>query len=394
LNFQNFGKEPLFVNSGCFVFDSAEVKGCLDRFRKDEPQAGVITYLDMRGLITARPGHVLAPVDLAQIEPRVLNWLAGNFKLLTKVAEGYAIYEAYAREKMAYSGPSIKDNDPKFYSLLKVFVLGCGYGAGWEKAIIIGKIYDVDLTEKDEHYAKLAAVDGQIHWRAKGLLNWVYKTAPQNVGALVYLDGEEPKWSQQCVFVKKIRYVNGERQEYIVAQPVLGQQARYTVAQFRRDNPEITALWKTMQTKLESAIGHDLVVEGPHGGCLTYRNVRREARTFTDPDTEEVTKRVVITAEVGGKREIYHGPKLVENLTQWVARMVFCEGLLRANDEGLTSLFSVHDEDVPEVALAAVETYGEEAVKKSIEEIFSVTPAWLPGCPIAAECKLTPRYKK
>jgi hypothetical protein len=391
LNLQNLAKEPLFVMpEGGFAYDTKRLN---DAFRKDQPLPSGVMYLDMRGLIIARPGKILAPVDLSQIEPRVLNWLAGNFALLAKVKEGYAIYEAYAREKMGYTGPSIKDNDPQYYSLLKVFVLGCGYGAGWEKAIVIGNTYDIDLTAKDEEYAIKAAVDGKIHVRFKFGDKWIYESVPElsKIVPAARVEGSPP---ERCVFVKKTRWVNREAQEYVVAQPVYGQQARFTVAQFRRDNPEIVALWKTLQTALENAVGGDLVLEGPHGGVLTYRDVKRQERKFVDPDTGEEYRKNVLTAVVGGKRSIFHGPKLAENITQWVARNVFAEGLLRAEGVGLQNLFSVHDEDIPEIDADLVAAHGEETIRKNIEEIFSITPDWLSDCPIGAECKLTLKYKK
>lgn len=394
LNFQNFGKEPLFVGSdGEFSFDT---KDLLAAFRKDESMPVGTTYLDMRGLIVARPGTILAPVDLAQIEPRVLNWLAGNFKLLGLVAEGYAIYEAYARAMEGYEGPSIKENDPNYYQYLKVKVLGMGYGAGWEKAIVIGKIYGVDLTEKDEYYAKLAAVDGTFHMRRKGVLKWEYTSAPTGVVVPLVSSKEliDPGTFEQCVFIKKGCYVKGDWREYIVAQPVYGQQARYEVKKFRTDNPDIVALWKTLQTALENAVGGDLVLEGPHGGKLTYRDVKRQVREFTDEDTGEKYLKTVLTAVVAGKRTILHGPKLTENITQWVGRMVFAEGLLRAQESGLRTLFTVHDEAVPEVPLECINDFGAEIVQGEIEKEFSVTPEWLSGCPIGAECTLTLKYKK
>ena len=196
------------------------------------------------------------------------------------------------------------------------------------------------------------------------------------------------------MFVKKGRYVKGEWQEYVVAQPMYGQQARYTVKKFRSDNPEIVALWKTMQVALENAIGGNLVLEGPHGGVLTYRDVKKQAREFTDEDTGEKYLKTVITAVVGGKRSIFHGPKLTENITQWVARMVFCEGLLRSHDAGVRTLFTVHDEAIPELEYDEACIAQPKEVQKKIEAYFSVTPDWLPGCPIGAECKLVMKYKK
>lgn len=389
LSLHNMAKEPMFISPESeFVYDT---KALFKAFQKDEPMPPGITYVDVRGLIIARPGKILAPVDESQIEPRVLNWLAGNFALLAKVKEGYAIYEAYARTVEGYEGPSIKENDPIYYQYLKVKVLGLGFGAGWEKAIVIGKMYGVDLTEKDEEYARLAAVDGQMYRRFKDGTKWVFENCPE--GVKVPLAKEGP-FTDTCVFVKKIRWVNRQPVEYIVAQAVYGQQARHVVKKFRDDNPLIVALWKKLQEALQGAVGGDLVLEGPHGGVLTYRDVKLQKRKFKDPDTGEEYEKTVLTAVVGGKRSIFHGPKLTENITQWVARMAFAEGLVRAHDVGVQNLFTVHDEDIPEIDLAEVRRVGEKQTKAAIESLFSVTPSWLPGCPIAAECKLTFKYKK
>jgi DNA polymerase len=76
----------------------------------------------------------------------------------------------------------------------------------------------------------------------------------------------------------------------------------------------------------------------------------------------------------------------VENLCQATARNVFAEGMLRLIDAGHRVLFSVHDEAVLEVFPGTD--------PRELERLMGQTPAWLPGCPIAAEATISSRFKK
>lgn len=129
-NLQNQNKEPLFIDADySFIFDKAAREANVKEFDKHHvghssfgKLESKTTFFDLRGLIIAREGMMLCPVDEAQIEPRVLNWLAGNWGLLEKIRTGYAIYEAHARETMPeaanYATP-LKDTSKKLYALAK-----------------------------------------------------------------------------------------------------------------------------------------------------------------------------------------------------------------------------------------------------------------------------------
>lgn len=80
-------------------------------------------------------------------------------------------------------------------------------------------------------------------------------------------------------------------------------------------------------------------------------------------------------------------PFIVSNCVQAIARDVFGEAKLRVIDAGYeVPTLSVHDEVVVEV--------DETQSVKEIEKLMSVTPTWLPGCPIAAEGIESPYYVK
>ena len=79
-------------------------------------------------------------------------------------------------------------------------------------------------------------------------------------------------------------------------------------------------------------------------------------------------------------------PFIVSNCVQAVARDVFADSLLRLRRVGVDVVFHVHDEAVCEVAPGTD--------PHEIERIMSITPDWLPGCPLAAEAVVTKRYCK
>ena len=150
-------------------------------------------------------------------------------------------------------------------------------------------------------------------------------------------------------------------------------EASKIVTEFRQSNRRITALWNRLQTDFRRSAGDDYEIELPSGRRLTYRNV--SSRGGWTAQTER-----------GGPRQSIYGGRLAENLTQAVARDVFGEALLRLSRAGVDVVFHVHDEAICEVSV------GTGACE--IEHLMSMTPDWLPGCPLAAEATVTNRYCK
>lgn len=417
-NLQNMNKEPLFIDPELsFVFDKKLCAAYVAEF--DKAHAGNAsfgkltngtTFFDIRGLIIARPGMKLAPVDSSQIEPRVLNKLAGNEPLLEKIRKGMGIYEAFARDALGWTGGDLKTENKKLYALSKADVLGLGFKCGPDRFIAVAQIMaGVDITEGDEDFARAAAIDGTIHRRRRPIdgKNWNYeKNHKFEVEGQTYefpSDDLDPNQSantnpwETCVFVRARVNRRREMKTVLRCYPVYGMRSRVTVEEFRRNNPLIVAVWNALQAELEASEGRDLVVIGPHGGQLVYRNIRREKKNRTDPDTGETYQQTVYTGEIGGERFPLHGGILTENLVQWVARMAFAERMLdlhdrlQAEDSRQWVLFTVHDEAVPEILDPGE---NRKARQKEIEAILSITPAWFEGCPLGAEAKIVSRYLK
>lgn len=165
-------------------------------------------------------------------------------------------------------------------------------------------------------------------------------------------------------------------------------QSRAIVEEFRSSNPKVTGLWHTLEEAFRNSAGRGTFeVKMPSGRSLLYRDVKRSI--FFEDDEKEPGKkirRVKHTAIVRGKRSNLYGGKLTENLVQALARDVFAEGVIRLHKAGYRVLFTVHDEVVLEVEPTAD--------VRHVESLMSVTPSWLPGCPIRAEGSLVDYYQK
>lgn len=335
INFQNMRKYPVFVRQDSMVeLDDRLVFAAVNTKDETGKYPEWVKYaIDFRALITPRPGKKMILCDLAQIEPRVLAYLCGNAGLLDKVRGGMSIYEAFARENMGYTGPKMNKASPE-YKLVKIQVLQLGYGCGWEKFITTAlKEYDTDLTEND------------------------------------------PEWIEEIdPFTEEVTQVSG-----------YGSFAKKVVREFREKNKLITGLWERLDNAFKSSIGSDFVMTLPSGRKMTYEHVRGEVRIVKGKDGKPQRK-AEFTAGTGERRRGFYGGKLTENIVQAVAREVFAQHLCAMDTAGLNILFTSHDEAIMEVA--------PEVMPKDIESFMSVTPEWLPGCPIAAEAQEVPHYKK
>lgn len=92
---------------------------------------GLVCGVDVRAKIKAPEGHTFAIVDLSQIEPRCLHWLAGDETTLKYIRQVPDLYEAQARAWGLYTAEgSMAKNAPETRFLMKQLALGLGYGMG------------------------------------------------------------------------------------------------------------------------------------------------------------------------------------------------------------------------------------------------------------------------
>ncbi len=104
--------------------------------------------VNLRGLLVPEAGHVFVIADYAQIEARVLLWMAREMDMLEWLKGGMDLYEAAARRMLGYRDPRpIKIADPGLRQLAKSMTLGLGFGMGAGRFVVASKaLAGVDIT--------------------------------------------------------------------------------------------------------------------------------------------------------------------------------------------------------------------------------------------------------
>jgi DNA polymerase len=137
----------------------------------------------------------------------------------------------------------------------------------------------------------------------------------------------------------------------------------------------------TFYDKLQFDMKDDwLRIKLPSGRYLSYRNAKIEDGRITFEGMNQYTRK--------WERLETYGGKLVENITQAVARDVFMTGMVGAEEHGYEVCIRVHDELITETPDTPEYTVAELA------SIMATNPSWAVGLPLAAAGFETHRYKK
>lgn len=171
--------------------------------------------------------------------------------------------------------------------------------------------------------------------------------------------------------------------------------AAEAVEGYRATNPKIVRFWYDLEQAFEDALKSPglviavgrvkvryensiLRLRKPNGGVLYYHR----------PSRQEGLAYWGVVKEAGGWAEIRtYGGKLVENVTQAVARDVMAEAIVRIErDLLLVPVMTVHDEAVYEVPEADNTWY--------IQGVFDAVPNWAVDLPVASETKTGKRFSK
>lgn len=310
-----------------------------------------LSYLSagMRGFIKASPGKKLVVGDYAQIEARVLAWLARCLWLLEAFKRHDDVYVRFAGDHMynrAYEDyfeyPNGKRKVRKIYArerqIAKSAVLGCGFGLG------------------------------------------------------------APKFVEYC-----------DNSDLIITL----EESQTTIRQYREAHPEIAdynyGIWKRVETAAVMACTHEGAVYQLGGTGVSFRVHRLDAERFwlicTLPSGRHIAyyrPKVRVGTKFGraaeilsfrtewnGKsyREDTYGGKLVENIVQAVARDVCAQGALNAEKAGYPIIGLVHDEIISEPDI----DFGSHA---ELCNLMCDLPAWITDLPVEAEGGTMFRYGK
>lgn len=161
--------------------------------------------------------------------------------------------------------------------------------------------------------------------------------------------------------------------------------AERMVSIYRRTMKKVTSYWSKIKqaTRTAHATGSDLVFELPSGSTLNYGKLKMMR---TAKGTQYVA-----TPIRNGKRQplkIWYGLQ-VENLSQKLARDVFCDHMVKLDEAGYEIILHVHDEFVVEC-----DEEKAEEVLAEVTRIMSTAPEWIKDLPLSAEGKIMNYYQK
>lgn len=309
----------------------------------------------IRGLIIARAGHKLCVADLANIEGRMLAFLAGEqWKLQAfrdyDAGHGEDIYKlAYAR---SFNVPPAEAVDDK-RQIGKVQELALGYEGGVAAYLSFAMVYKIDLDE---------------------MADAVHSTAPKNQLARAYGVYE---WA-----IKKRRGGGLDLPKNIyVACEVLKHV-------WREVHPATVQLWADASDAFKRAIVNEGVTYdiGAHLRCRrdgAWLRIRLPSGAYlcylhskVTPDGQLSYMGINPYTRQWHKVKT-HGGKIIAECTQSSARDVLAESM-PAIDEVYPIVLTVHDELITEVPDDS--TWSAE----DLAERLATVPTWAPGLPLAA----------
>jgi DNA polymerase len=278
----------------------------------------------------APPGHTVVAGDLSQIEARLVAWLAGATDLLAEFAK--------------------KGGDP--YSAFASLIFG----------FKVNRKYKDPATGKAPH-----AIHG-----------FIGKTGVLGLG---YQCGDEKFY----VMVEMLARVMGIDLSTVVTWTHA--LAERTVTTYRTRYHQIPALWRLLQQATQyiwSQPGTQFMnvgpvtiryseIEGPNGLKMLYDNPR-----YVDGEYK-------FTYGFGTYR--MYGGKMLENIIQFLARIIIMNAALRLNGLGYRFVLQAHDELVFIVPDADVDN-----AKKIIYRELTRRPSWGSNIPLDAEVNSGPTY--
>lgn len=325
LGVANRGRLPIMLNY--FGAHTGRFSGGDKMNLQNLPKRGNTT---IRRALTAPKGHVVIACDSAQIEARVVAWLAGQDTLLDAFREGRDVYSEFASE---IYGRKVTKADKVERFVGKTCILGLGYGMG------AGKFRDT-----------LASGQG---------------------GMKVELSEEEASR-----IVRIYRNVNHRVQRL------------WTVC----NNALAGMLTNASGTIGDRLTYNSDGVQLPNGFCIRYPGLRpvmngyeyiSDARAFK----QHIKDKVLGVPSSNNLFTKIYGGKVVENVVQALAAQIIREQMADLASYGLNIALQVHDE----IVVIAPQEQAKETLSLMVTQMRQ-PPTWAPDLPLDCEGGFAANY--
>ncbi len=300
----------------------------------------------MRQMLRVNDSKLLI-ADAAQIEARILAWLAGQQDMLEAFAEGRDIYSEFGTKLFDARLRKARKTDPpplaKLFTIRRGFskdtILGAGYGLG------VNRFYNNCLANPG-----LRPMFDSGQYDRKFVEKLIYRY--RNTYSMI------PKFWKMCE--KCFRLVTKYPHEVM----------RYAPEGSTVGPGDLLTFWNN---------GGTVNVQLPSGRVLYYPHA--------------VIKKKMNKYDYDNQLKYHHGPlwggSLTENIVQAIARDLLVHWILKAEEFGLPVVLHIYDE-----ILAVSSTIYAEDNLKSLMNIMSNGPEWADGLPLAAEGEISETYKK
>lgn len=314
----------------------------------------------LRKAIMAPVGHELVVGDLAQIEPRVLAWLADYDELLDIFRSGRDAYAEFGAQMFNIPGMT-KESHGALRQSAKSALLGAGYGLGWASfaAQLLVGFLGAPPVRYDKKFAKQLGVDAEYVDKFMGNTKNLVK-----MSEIPHICTDE-ELLVHCLAAKAIIDI------------------------YRKTAAPVVDFWKVCEGLIETALymGREHTykcltfrkgeIELPNGMKLLYPNLRIEAELDAD-GKKTGQNNWVYGAESAKGTKLYAG-KIANNVTQGTARIVMTDGMLRVGKK-YPIVGTVHDE-----LLAVVPDDEAKEAKTWVLAEMTREPPYMRGIPLAAD---------
>jgi len=325
----------------------------------------------VRGMIVARDGGYLCPMDFSSIEARVSAWLANEQTMLDQFRADTEVYCIFASKLFDFEVTK-KDKLERFIG--KQCILGLSYGLGHfmfrENTLAIAKNMGMTVDLSPEFCKEAVA-----------LYREEYAMIPQYWNDLETAAIEAVKHPGKITEAGMIRF-GMERfkgNEWLRCKLPSGRIIRYP-------SPRVVKMWPSYVKRSERTAENEWKKKYTLTFLAVVKGQNRREKIIRLPDEEYLWQKDSPYYTAHWQRLSTWGGTLLENVTQGLSRDYLTHSMDEARKQRFAVSLHVHDEIVADVKQA-------HEVEK-VRQVMLRKPEWGKLCPIDADGFVTKRYRK